>query len=255
VKYVSRTDATLGDVSSQRETDAGSPTSKKERTMSVITVSREVGSEGTHIAEKAAQVLGYHYVDKTTMEKILQEYGLAADFREEYDSSPSFWTRFTERGELRAIMMDLLPKVTLALAHHGNVLMLGRGCFGTLAGFADVLNVRVQAPLPTRVKRTMVRHDFADLETAEAYVKETDEVRTAFVKACYDLELDNASLFDLVIDTSKVPVDMATRWLIEAVGALASLDSGEEHTTASIEPDFVLAHLVEGVLGCDIAHG
>jgi cytidylate kinase len=223
--------------------------------MPVITVSREIGSEGTQIAERAAQALGYHFVDKTTMEKILREYGLAADFQEEYDSLPSFWSRFTERGELRAIMMDIFPKVTLALAHHGNVLMLGRGCYGTLAGFADVLNVRVQAPMPIRIKRTMVRHDFADLETAEAYVKETDEVRASFVKACYNLELDDARLFDLVIDTGKVPVDMATRWLVEAAGALGNRAPGEEPTTASIEPDFVLAHLVEGVLGCDVAHG
>jgi cytidylate kinase len=223
--------------------------------MPVITVSREIGSEGTQIAERAAQALGYHFVDKTTMEKILREYGLAADFQEEYDSLPSFWSRFTERGELRAIMMDIFPKVTLALAHHGNVLMLGRGCYGTLAGFADVLNVRVQAPMPIRIKRTMVRHDFADLETAEAYVKETDEVRTSFVKACYDLQLDDASLFDLVIDTGKVPVDMAAKWLVEAAGALVNRAPGEEPTTASIEPDFVLTHLVEGVLGCDVAHG
>jgi cytidylate kinase len=223
--------------------------------MPVITVSREIGSEGTQIAERAAEALGYHFVDKTTLEKILRDYGLALDFPEEYDTLPRFWTRFTERGQLRAIMLDLLPKVTLALAHHGNVLMLGRGCYGTLADFADVLNVRVQAPLPMRVKRTMVRHNFADLETAEAYVKETDGVRSEFVKSCYELDLENARLFDLVIDTGKVPVDMATKWLVEAVGALGGLDPSKEHTTASIEADPMIARVVAGVLGCDVAHG
>ena len=32
--------------------------------MSVITISRDFGSEGDYIAEKVAQILGYHFVNK-----------------------------------------------------------------------------------------------------------------------------------------------------------------------------------------------
>ena len=44
--------------------------------MSVITISRDFGSEGEYIAEKVAQALGYHCVDKEFFETVLKGYGL-----------------------------------------------------------------------------------------------------------------------------------------------------------------------------------
>ena len=167
------------------------------------------------IAQEAAQALGYHFVDKAMIEEIVRQYGLAY-FDEEYEALPGFWAQFTARGERRSYMMDILRRVTLAIAHHGNVVMLGRGCYGALAGFADVLNVRIQAPLPTRIEWAMENEDFADVKSVEAFLKETEAVRASFVKDCYGVTLNDAGLFDLVIGTDKVPAAMAVRWLVEA---------------------------------------
>jgi cytidylate kinase len=219
----------------------------------VITVSREFGSGGSHIAEEAARALGYHFVDKNTIEEIVRQYGLAY-FDEDYVALPGFWDQFTARGERRSYMMDILRRVTLAIAHHGNVVMLGRGCYGALAGFADVLDVRIQAPLPVRIKWAIENEDFADAESAEAFVKETEAVRASFVKDCYGLPMDDAGLFDLVIDTEKVPAEMATRWLVEVASALADRGSGAGRTTASIQVDPVIARVASGVIDGGLAH-
>ena len=221
--------------------------------MPAITVSREYGSGGSRIAQEAAQALGYHFVDKNMIEEIVRQYGLAY-FDEDYVALPGFWDQFTARGERRSYMMDILRRVTNAIAHHGNVVMLGRGCYGALAGFADVLNVRIQAPLPVRIKWAVENENFADAESAEVFVKETEAVRTSFVKDCYGLPLDDAGLFDLVIGTDKVPAEIATRWLVEAASALASRVSGAERTTASLRVDPVIARVVSGVLECGLAH-
>lgn len=221
--------------------------------VAVITVSREVGSEGRYIAEKVARNLGYHFVDKNTMQRILETHGID-EFQDEYHSSPSFWSHFTGRGERRTIMMDILRRATLALAHHGNVLMLGRGCYAMLGGFADVLNVRIQAPLSIRIERVMEKEHLAEREQAEAFVRETDEVRDSFVKACYDVRLDDAGLFDLVIDTGKLPSDMAADWLIQAVGALGGQSRRDSRTSDSIEADAVLTQLLWRELGCSAVH-
>ena len=70
--------------------------------MSVITISREFGSLGTLIAEKTARTMGYHLTDKSTIETIFKDYGLAR-FEEEYQSVPGFWDRFdTQRIDRRA---------------------------------------------------------------------------------------------------------------------------------------------------------
>ena len=44
--------------------------------MPVITISREIYSEGRYIGEKLAEVLGYHFVDKSTMEKVFAEHSI-----------------------------------------------------------------------------------------------------------------------------------------------------------------------------------
>ncbi len=49
--------------------------------MAVITVSREIGSQGTHIASMAAQALDYHVADQRTIEEVFRQYGFL-DFQE-----------------------------------------------------------------------------------------------------------------------------------------------------------------------------
>ena len=44
--------------------------------MTVITISREYGSGGDQLAEKVAQALGYHLVDKAFVSAVLYQYGL-----------------------------------------------------------------------------------------------------------------------------------------------------------------------------------
>ena len=53
--------------------------------MAVITVSREFGSGGDVIARNAAEALGYNFVDKEFIGKVLNQYGLV-EFDKEYDA-------------------------------------------------------------------------------------------------------------------------------------------------------------------------
>src|SRR5512136_3007919 len=118
--------------------------------MPVITISREYGSEGESIAERIAQTLGYHLVDKEFIGAVLGQYGLV-EFAWEYDTLPGFWDRFdAERGKRRAVMVDMLNQVLRAVAHHGDMVILGRSGFAALSGFADVLHVRLKAPFSIR---------------------------------------------------------------------------------------------------------
>src|SRR6185369_6853351 len=58
-------------------------------TMAVITISRQLGSEGEDIARQVAASLGYEFVDKQTTDTIFRQYGLTR-FDELYSSVPSF---------------------------------------------------------------------------------------------------------------------------------------------------------------------
>jgi cytidylate kinase len=223
--------------------------------MAVITISREAGSGGTYIAEKAAQELGYHFADRSMAVAVMEEYGYSR-FEEEFDSTSSFRLDLVrsgqERPELRPII-DLLPQVSLALAHHDDVVILGRGSFAVLGGFADVLNVRIQAPFGARVKWFMEQENIPKGE-AEALVRERDQARSAFVTSWYGARVDEANLFDLVIDTGKVPPDSAVGWLVEMARILETREAGPGRTTEGIQIDPALASLISRQLGCDASH-
>jgi cytidylate kinase len=212
--------------------------------MSVVTISREFGSDGSTIARQVAQKLGYYFVDKNVMGEVLIQYGFV-EFKHEYDSVSGFWTSFDSR---RVEMVGMLNRVVQALGRHGNVVILGRGSFAVLDGFADVLNVRIQAPPSHRVERIMVRENIGNIEQVEALVEENYKVRATFIEWYYNVPWDTASAFDVVLDTSKVPPELAVDWLVDTVNAMNESKTGGERTTWALEVDPVLATVVADVL-------
>lgn len=209
--------------------------------MAVITLFRQAGCRGRYIAENLARALDYHLTDYVVAERILLQCGLPRT-QELYDSVPEFWDRFTRRGLERDQINSMLRSVTLAQAHHGNVVMLGRGCFAPLQGLSDVLNVRLRAPLPVRIKRIMAAQHM-NIEEATAFVEEKDALVADFARTSYGLPPDDIALFDLIVDTDKVPPDTVVRCLIEAIKALES-NGKEGPSAAALRVDPVIAHAV-----------
>jgi cytidylate kinase len=222
--------------------------------MPTITISRELGSQGSQIAENAAKALGYHFMDKNSIGEVMEEYGLV-EFHHEYEVAPSVWDFFDiKRKERRDEMIDMLNRVILALAQHGNMVILGRCGFAVLHDYADVLNVRIQAPLEMRIKQVMGMKRFSSIDQAEAFVKENDQVRTSFIESFYGVKWDSATAFDVVIDASKISPEMATEWLIAAAREMASNIQGDDKTTASISVDRTLTSTIYKALDCHTDH-
>jgi cytidylate kinase len=221
--------------------------------MSAITISREFGSEGDYIAERVAQTLGYHLVDKEFIGAVLSQYGVV-EFGREYETLPSFWERLsTQRDQRRDVMVDMLNQVVRAVAQHGNVVILGRSGFAILAGLADVLHVRLQAPLSLRIERVMAQQKIAR-EQAEAVVKEKDRVRAAFVEGFYGVPWEAVHAFDLVINTDKISPDLAMTWVVAAAKAFVTGPETAKLTTRSIKVDPILAAAVSDGLRCEMVH-
>jgi cytidylate kinase len=221
--------------------------------MSVITISREFGSGGDTIAEKVAQALDYHFVDRNFIGIILGQYGYV-EFDSEYATLPTFWERFdAQREKQRDAMVGMLNQVIQAVAHHGNVVILGRSGFEVLGGFADVLHVRLQAPFPVRVGRVMAQQKIT-FEQAESLVKNNDKVRVAFVEEFYRVPWDAIHAFDLAINTGKISPDLATTSVIDAAKAFVPNLEIDRPTIRSIAVDRILADAVSDVLKCKETH-
>ena len=222
--------------------------------MSVITISREFGSEGDYIAQQVAQTLNYHFVDQKFIGIILGQYGFV-EFDKEYAMLPTFWERFNaQRGTRRDEMVKMLNQVIQAIAQHGNVVILGRSGFEVLSGFADVFHVRVQAPFSIRVRRIMAQQKIP-FEQAELVVRNNDKVRVAFVEEFYRVPWDAIHAFDLVINTGKISPDLAASWVVDGVKTPMTSPEIERSSTASILVNSILSRAVSEVLKCNQVHG
>jgi len=92
------------------------------------------------------------------MKRVFAEHSII-QLSEVCKSEPGFWARF---DDMRTTTIKFLKQVILALAHHGNMVIVGRGAFAVLSTFADVLNVRVQFPFPVKVRRAMEKEGIED---------------------------------------------------------------------------------------------
>ena len=221
--------------------------------MAVVTISREYGSEGATIARNVADILGYHFVDKEFIGTVLNEYGIV-EYDREYDTLPGFWEQFIAlRDNRRETMVEMLNQVVQALACHGDVVILGRSGYAILAGYSDVLHVRLQAPITVRMERVMSKQHVSASQ-AEMMLKENDKVRLAFVEEFYRMPWGAIHAFDLVINTGKVPPEAATRWIVDAVkNFMPGLEAGGP-SARSVHPDPILTGVISERLQCSKWH-
>jgi len=213
--------------------------------MTVITISRELGSGGLEIAERVARALSYEYADKRTVDGIFQQYGLTK-FEDVYSSVPSFLDLINADNLL---IVSMANEILEALAQRGNIVILGRAGFAVLANYADVLHVRLEAPLADRAQRVMRREGLADLQAAEERVTEDDDVHRKYVQRYYDKQWDEPANFALVLDTGALAADVAVQRIVEMAKALQQTTPAPAATTAAqIAVDPVLADAVAKVM-------
>jgi cytidylate kinase len=213
--------------------------------MTVVTILRELGSGGGAIGREAAQALGYDYVDKEVIEGIFRQYGLTK-FDQVYNTLPSFLDMINYSNLL---IVSMLNEIIEAVAQRGNAVLLIRGGFAILEGCADVLNVRIHAPISVRAPRLMTREHLSDLWHAEEQIAEDDKLRSKFLQTFYDRRWEDQTQFDLVLDTGALTLEAATAQLVAAAHALAAKPvAADATTTAKFKVDPVLADAVAKVL-------
>lgn len=214
--------------------------------MAVITISRDPGSGGMEVARKVAAALGYEYADHATTDAILRQYGLTK-FSDLYENAPSLLDILNADNLLIVAMTN---EILEALAKRGNIVILGRAGFAVLGKYADVLNVRVQAPFADRAKRMMEREGATDLAAVEAQVKDEDAVHRKYVRRFYNCEWDDPSNFSLILDTSVLSVEAAARLIVDAAKTVEQkARAGDAVTTATLKDDPVLDDAINRALG------
>ncbi|MGC4152649.1 MAG: cytidylate kinase-like family protein [Propionicimonas sp.] len=210
--------------------------------MAVITISRQAGSRGARIARGLAKELGWEFADKSTINRVIRQYGLVR-LNEFYDELPTLGDLFSDNA---ALTIEMMNETIAAIAARGNVVILGRGAFAVLKDVADVLNVFVEAPLEARVARIAKRDD-TDLETAEERVKADDKLRRRFTRRYYNANWANPENYDLVVNTGEITDDQAIEQILAALHGLPARAEGSASEALAVHP--VLAQTIDEVMG------
>ncbi len=215
--------------------------------MAVITISRQFGSGGREVATRVCELLGYHYFDKELIAQVATEVGLleneVVDFSEEHYQGQSLlerllrpgpyvvaripaWTHDPTGAETSFIkrldkleFVNLIQGVILGAYDRGNVVIVGRGGQVILADKPDVLHVRIEAPLASRVNRIQQQQGCSAAE-AHALIIERDRVVTKYLGEIFKVRADDPQLYHLIINLGKWSLEAAAQVIVNAVSQL-----------------------------------
>jgi cytidylate kinase len=201
--------------------------------MAVITISRELGSEGDKIADLACKELGYRRVDKAILLQIAEAAGvdveavlekergftkrarlISSDLTSLYRKQP---TAFEGRSGLDDQTYNEVTRKTLEeFAEQGDAVIVGRGGQMVLRDWPTALHVSVYAPLEVRIQRLQLRESITARE-AQRRITESDEQKRQYIRYMHN----NASWKDpkhyhLTINTGHVSPETAAQIIILA---------------------------------------
>jgi cytidylate kinase len=128
--------------------------------------------------------------------------------------------------------LDAVKNVMNELAEAGNVIIMGRAGQILLAHRSDALHVRIIAPVGVRVARLAERQGIS-LEAARAQIDASDRYHQNYFKRFYKMPWDGPGLYDLVINTAKLPPEDAADIICAALGKCAC--RGENNAAGSGE--------------------
>lgn len=205
--------------------------------MSVITISRQLGSDGDEVARLLCERLGYTRFDKRSMTELGHELGMDAGVIDQATAprpgprgllerwfgnieipmgDPSSWTFQARQDAREAISVEHLRQLIVAGYEKGNTVIVGRGSMAALAGKPNVIHVRIVAPRELRLKRVQ-EQEKVTAEQAEELVDRRDVTDVEWIKRYFGLDAHSPELFDLTINTARVRPEFAVDLIIQTM--------------------------------------
>jgi cytidylate kinase len=179
--------------------------------MYFITFSRKMGTNGTEIARQVANKLRYQFYDTEAIENAAREMGFLENIKEIDEKAPSLFQRLFSHKP--AIGLDRLTSLIYELARKGNAVFLGRGSHILLKSFSCALHIRVTASVERRVQNLIERGFHR--EGALKAIERSDHERGAFIKFAFGVDWENPGLYDVILNTDKLSVQLAANTVIQ----------------------------------------
>lgn len=182
--------------------------------MSIVTISKGSFIKGTEVAEKVAEMLGYECLDREILIKTSEQFNIAeVKLNKALEDAPRFLDRLTfEKNTFVSYIRNAL------LEHLGKDNIVYHGIAGQyfLEDVSHVLKVRIVSNFENRVEEVMERDAVSEKAAAQA-VQKVDDARKKWGLHFYGIQIEDPSLYDLVININKLSVDAAADLIVNTL--------------------------------------
>ena len=230
--------------------------------MPVVTMSGNIASGAREAGAMVARSLGVDFVDQQLMVRAAQLCGVSVGAVAEHDERCSsfkerlstLFRTFLERSAasgadplsgatgLEVILsrsyadmtieeepqlsdelyLNAMTAIIQELAARGNVVLLGRGSQMILKDSPTILHVLCIAPQELRAYR-LAERDAIGIQEATRRTVESDRGRAAFYRKFWKVDVEDPRLYDLTVDTSRLPYEIAAELVASAARAKAAV--------------------------------
>ncbi len=176
----------------------------------VVTISRNCGSQGEEVGRLLADRLGVRCCDREILQEVAKRAHVDVELVKTLDEhvkriEGNWWHALVKGGGFsREQYFDHLVKVILSISNDGGVI-IGRGAY-LILGQARAFRVRVVGSLPRCAKRIAARERLG-IEASRAHVLAVDKERSKYIQELYRVDIQDASCFDLVINSDRFGVE------------------------------------------------
>ncbi len=197
-------------------------TLRGERNRPFVTISRECGAYGTTVADMLAEYLrtyerrreaSWAVFDKQLIQRVMQEHNFPLKFATYFIESPmplieDILAELFGVHPLQEILVRRMSETILHLAALGYVILVGRGANVITRKFCSGMHVRLIGSFQNRVAHTREYLGLAEKEARE-YVAKEDHDRRAYIRRYFHRDIEDVSLYDLIINTDTVHLEEA----------------------------------------------
>jgi len=168
--------------------------------LSIITISRQIGSLGVEIAQILAR---NRQMELIVREKAINEW-LPEDtkpyVRRMLEESPKFYLNLSDEG---VSYKEYIEQRLMDFTKERPSVVIGMGAQIVFSGNPDALNVRTVASYETRVGRVQKTYGVGETEAA-SILKKADRKHKRFIKTVYGMDWDDPTLYDLTLNTDNL---------------------------------------------------
>ncbi len=189
----------------------------------VVTISKELGSEGETLGQRLASRLDWQLFDKKLVEFIANNANVRQTMVEQFDQKV--------QSEIHNWVLTLVDQyalgsdkyfkhlitVLMGIGEHGRAIILGRGA-NFIYPSQKALRLRVVAPLKMRVEKIMHERHLSRKE-AEKLVQTADKERLAFIRRFFHHDAEDPLYYDLVLNLGELSLATAEEIIVEALRA------------------------------------